>query len=66
VPAWVYNHIYKAWIEGSACLSADVLLSGGTDMLSDGGVLRDSRDVGPIYVCGWLHLVVRRTMCATG
>jgi hypothetical protein len=51
VPAWGIQS-YKAGIEGGACRGADVLLSGGTDMLSDSGTLRNLRGAGPMCVGG--------------
>ncbi len=42
---------YKAGFEGSAGRGANVLLF-GTDMLGDGGALRDSRGAGPMCMGG--------------
>ncbi len=51
VPAWgIYS--YKAVFEGSAGRGATRLLFGGTDMLGDGGALRDSRGAGSMCVGG--------------
>ncbi len=42
----------KASFEDSAGRGANMLLSGGTDMLGDDNALRDSRSAGPMSVGG--------------
>ena len=62
MPAWGMQS-YKAWIEDSACRGANVLLSGGTDMLGDGDALRDSRGAGFVCVGGMLICYAAACVC---
>ncbi len=48
MPAWGIQS-YKAGFEDSASRGANILLSGGTDMLGDGDALQDFRGAG--YMC---------------